>query len=132
MQPGQNFNIAIGCAHPLTIRLPSFKFLSQPKFGSQSFEKRSSKAKFCIFGTLLLATQLIYGVEKNIFGINSKHGKNTKNSKTQIVIYPHYIMTHSSQIQDSHAPFILKFQLIHISVLFFFYLRRTCGGSRFP
>jgi hypothetical protein len=44
MQPGQNFKIAQRSAHPLTIRPPSFKFLSQPVFEKQSFEKRSSKA----------------------------------------------------------------------------------------
>ena len=68
MQPGENFDIAKRCAHPLTVRTPNFEFLSQPIFEKQNFEKRSSKAKYCIFGTQLLATQLIQGVEKNIFG----------------------------------------------------------------
>jgi hypothetical protein len=93
MQPGQNFNIAKRCAQPLTISPPSFKFLSQPVFEKQSFEKRSSKAKYCIFGTLLLATQLIYGVEKNIFGSLSGRSivsmvKMQKIAKLKKGIYP--------------------------------------------
>jgi hypothetical protein len=82
---------------PSTISPPSFKFLSQPVFGSQSFEKRSSKAKNLIFGTLLLATQLIYGESKKYFwvtikliNINSKHDKNTNKQQNLKKVSIHF------------------------------------------